>query len=103
VARAGGPGEAVVTATLNIEALRYRRSQVMLNVLAQLRTGVFAPIYESVAAGPMDRFLERPMRESREAAALTRETIRRFVEQGIYAEGEFERRLAAEEAEGATR
>ena len=98
LARVDGPGEAVVTATLNLEALRYRRSQVMLNIPAQLRPELYAPIYAGVAAGPLDSWLDEPVRQSRQSADLTRASIRGLVEQGVYAESAFAERLAAAEA-----
>jgi predicted amidohydrolase len=79
-----GPGEALITAPIDIEALRLRRAQARSNFLAQLRADVYAPFYAQAEACPINHWLERPIHDRREGAELTRSVIRRFQERGTY-------------------
>jgi predicted amidohydrolase len=49
----GDGSAAAVTATIDLGALRQRRTDPWVNFPAQLRTGVYAPIYAAAAANPI--------------------------------------------------
>lgn len=84
IARADGPGEAVIQATLDVEALRYRRSQTGMNFLAQLSPEVFAPVYASAQGRPVDSWLREPIKHRSQGPTVSRETIKRLQDRGIF-------------------
>jgi len=85
VAVANGPGEAIVQATIDVGALRQRRSEIKLNFLAQLRSELYASeTYDKIDAFPLDHWRVKPIRDRREGADATKSVIHRFLEQNIY-------------------
>lgn len=87
LAEANGPGECVIQATIDIESLRERRaSGQALNILTQLRTKMYAPGYAAVKAAPNDGFLDCPLENRSQGAALTKQTIEGLKEAGILAD-----------------
>jgi predicted amidohydrolase len=88
LAVADAVGEALISATVDIEALRYRRSQVRMNFPAQLKAQMFAPIYRAAAGYPNDSFLAKPMLNRREGRDIAVETIKRYQQTGRYVESE---------------
>ena len=79
-----GPGEGVAQATIDIEALRERRAQVKLNILAQLRSSLYAETYDSIDAFPLDRWRNKPIQNRREGADATKSVIERFLAEKVY-------------------
>jgi hypothetical protein len=59
IAQADYPGEAVIAAVIDIEALRRRRAMAAHNMWPDLRTEPFKEIYEHPIYPP-NRFLKRP-------------------------------------------
>ena len=79
-----GPGEGVAQATIDIEALRERRAQVKLNILAQLRSSLYAETYDSIDAFPLDHWRNKPIQNRREGADATKTVIERFLAEKVY-------------------
>lgn len=79
-----GPGEAVVTATIDLEALRYKRSQPGGNFLAQLPTQAYAPMYRQKQMRPHSAFTDEPLNDRHRANALLRETVAGLVNRGVF-------------------
>lgn len=53
-------GETLITAEVDIEALRRRRARASLNFLAELSPGIHAPIYAAARHWPINGWAERP-------------------------------------------
>jgi predicted amidohydrolase len=79
-----GPGEGIAQATIDIEALRERRAEVKRNVLAQLRSALYAETYANIDAFPLDHWQHKAIQNRREGAAATKSVIDRFVAEKIY-------------------
>lgn len=85
LAEVNGPGEAAISAPIDIEALRYRRAQPGMNFLAQVRAGLFAKVYEQTELYPLNTFAKEPMKTLwQENSAITRQAIAGMIERGIY-------------------
>jgi predicted amidohydrolase len=80
IGRAEAPGEAAITAEININALRRPREQHVTPARAQ----AFAVEYAQAKACPLNLFLENPMQDRREGPQAMRATIGSFVERGIF-------------------
>ncbi|MBV9121427.1 MAG: hypothetical protein JOZ39_12025 [Chloroflexi bacterium] len=85
LAIADGPGEAFVTAPIDINLLRHRRSSVTGNFLAQLRTDLYAPSYRRLQFTPNDLFLDEPLRKRADGPAKLRQVIERLQNDGVFA------------------
>ena len=79
-----GPGEGIAQATIDIEALRERRAQVKLNILAQLRSSLYAETYEGIDAFPLDHWRNKAVQNRREGAEATKAVIARFSNDKVY-------------------
>lgn len=79
-----GPGEGIAQATIDIEALRERRAQVRGNILAQLRSSLYAETYENINAFPLDHWRKNPIQNRREGAEATKSVIKRFLAEKTY-------------------
>jgi hypothetical protein len=84
IARADGPGEAVIQAMIDVEALRYRRTQTGMNFLAQMSPQIFAPIYQRGGHRPIDSWLEHPIQHRGQGPALARQVVRDLQERGVF-------------------
>lgn len=86
ISEATGPGEEVVVAQIDIEALRRRRSDFRLNFLAQLQPRLFRDAYESAeeVVWPTNHWLDRPISDADENNQVGREVIARMQNSGIY-------------------
>jgi predicted amidohydrolase len=84
IGQAQGPGEALASATIDIQALRDRRAEVRGNILAQVRSELYAREYAKHRATPLNRWLEHPIQDRREATRSTREVIDRYLREGVY-------------------
>jgi predicted amidohydrolase len=80
IGRAEGPGEAAITAEVNINALRRERQQHV----TPLRASAIAPEYARARACPLNLFLDKPMQDRREGPQAMRATIKNFVDRGIF-------------------
>lgn len=58
---ADGAGETLITATIDIEALRRQRTMKRFNFLAELIPGAHAPIYAQACGWPLNAYLDRPL------------------------------------------
>jgi predicted amidohydrolase len=83
VAVADAPGETLLSGTLDVNALRQRRTQVALNFPAQTKSAMFAPVYAAADALPADHWRERPIEDRREGPALVDAVIARLQERGV--------------------
>jgi hypothetical protein len=81
MAYADFPGEAIISATINLEELRRRRLDPSRNFLALLRNEVYRKIYEE-SVYPPDQFSDKNP-QSR-VARDPMDIIRRFVSEGKY-------------------
>jgi len=68
--------ETLITATIDIEALRRQRTMKRLNFLPELIPGVHAPIYANAASWPLNSFAQRPSAGPQENIALYDEVLR---------------------------
>lgn len=84
VGQAESPGEALALGTIDIPALRERRAELRGNILAQVRSEVYAREYAKHRASPLNRWLERPVQDKREGSQNTREVIERYLQDGVY-------------------
>ena len=75
------PGEAIISSVINLEELRRRRMDPSRNFPALLRNEVYRKIYESEVY-PANQFTDKSPKTR--TARDPRETIRKFVEKGIY-------------------
>lgn len=83
---ADGPGECTVTGRVDLRALRDRRARVDdRNFLVGLRASLYAPVYASAPAWPLDAWLGRPMESNQEAMAMGRQVRDRFYERDVFA------------------
>lgn len=84
LAVADGAGETLLSATLNVNALRQRRTQVPLNFPAQTKSAMYAPIYRDAQALPNDHWRATPLRDRREGPALVASVIEQRQERGDF-------------------
>ncbi|MFO1457448.1 MAG: nitrilase-related carbon-nitrogen hydrolase [Steroidobacteraceae bacterium] len=68
--RAGGTEECLITASIDIEALRRRRAGQRFAFLTELAPGAHAPIYAAAMGAPLDAFATRPAASVQENAAV---------------------------------
>lgn len=84
VGQAESPGEALALGTIDISALRERRAELRGNILAQVRSEIYAKEYAKHRASPLNRWLKRPVQDKREGSQNTREVIERYLQDGVY-------------------
>ncbi|NQU69300.1 MAG: hypothetical protein HQ514_02055, partial [Rhodospirillales bacterium] len=84
VGQSESPGEALAMGTIDIQALRERRSDIRGNFLAQSRSEIYAREYAKQEASPMNHWLENPIQNRTEGGANTRAVIERYVRNGTY-------------------
>lgn len=72
--RAPYPGETLVAAEINLDALRRRRQDPRRNFLSQIRSELFYELY-SKPIYPADRYLDDPIRTRADVAARGTESI----------------------------
>jgi predicted amidohydrolase len=78
-------GDTMITAEIDIEALRRRRSQARINFLAEFSPAIHAPIYEAAEAWPVDRWADTPLASVAEGREVERGVIERMTENGVFA------------------
>ena len=84
VGQSQSPGEALALGSIDIQALRERRAQMRGNILAQVRSEIYASEYTKHQASPLNHWLEKPVQDRREGSANTRAVIDRYLRDGIY-------------------
>jgi predicted amidohydrolase len=82
------PGEALALGSIDIQALRERRSEIRGNILAQVRSELYAAEYAKHRASPLNRWLDHPVQDRREGSRNTREVIERYLRDGTYVQPE---------------
>ena len=70
----GAKGEATISASIDIEALRCFRESDMLSLLAYMRTETYLPFYKEVMHPP-NQFLQKPKANLIEEVAAYRKTV----------------------------
>lgn len=86
IARTHGPGETVITAPIDIEALRERRNSLNAhqpNPFYQVRAELYGQAYLRATGWPNNSFTARPMRDREEAIVIGKDILKRNVEKGI--------------------
>ena len=83
---ATAPGEAVVTGTLDIDALRSNRTRKpeaghVFNSLIELRNELFAPVYQQAGRWPNDHWASNKLQTTAETRAVATGIIDRLVAQ----------------------
>jgi predicted amidohydrolase len=90
VAQIGGPGEAVVSAMVDINMLRYRRNRAALTFV---RPHLFAKAYAEYEGFPKNRMTNKPsetrMKIAEEYGKAGDETVKALLEKGIYRKTEW--------------
>lgn len=81
----GSVGESVVTATIDVERLRYERSTRSKNFLSLLMPELFARGTQDILLRPVDGWADAPIDHRDEAGALLDLTISRLRNQGVFA------------------
>lgn len=80
--RAAGTEECLISAQVDIDALRRRRAGQRFAFLTELAPGAHAPIYAATRAAPLDAFASRPAASVQENAAVQRATYEAMVAVG---------------------
>jgi len=75
-------GETMITAEIDIEALRRRRARASLNFLAELSPQIHAPIYAAAQTWPANHWLQRPGTGVADNRAVEAEVIARMTRNG---------------------
>jgi len=89
MAIADGPGEAIISASVDVERLRWRKARVTksgghnYNPTVLCRANLYAREYERATAWPTNAFLERPMRSTEDARVIARKIIKKQIEAGL--------------------
>jgi predicted amidohydrolase len=76
-------GETLITAEIDIEALRRRRSRASLNFLAELSTGIHAPIYAAASHWPLNGWAQTPGTGVAENRKVEAEVIAELTRRGV--------------------
>ncbi|MEY3465148.1 MAG: nitrilase-related carbon-nitrogen hydrolase [Steroidobacteraceae bacterium] len=76
-------GETMITAQIDIEALRRRRARASLNFLAELSPQIHAPMYAQARAWPANHWLERPGTGVADNRAVEAEVIAGMTRDGV--------------------
>jgi len=100
ISQADYPGEAVIGALIDIEALRTRRSWIYFNLWADLRTEPFKEIYEN-SIYPANKFLERPPESLSDKMEAEVESFKRLYECGTFTKPSIEPPSIREKIEAA--
>ncbi len=98
VGQSQSPGEALAMGTIDIQALRERRSDIRGNFLAQSRSEIYAREYTRQQASPLNHWLDKPIMDRKEGGANTRAVIERYVRDGTYVAPETDETDDAERA-----
>lgn len=83
ICMADDTAETMVTATIDIEALRRQRTMKRLNFLPELIPAVHAPIYAQAASWPLNAYAAKPMTGREENVALYDKVVRDMREKDL--------------------
>jgi predicted amidohydrolase len=78
-------GETLITAEIDIESLRRRRQRASLNFLAELSTGIHAPIYAAASHWPLNGWANAPGTGVAENRKVEGEVIADLTRRGVLA------------------
>jgi hypothetical protein len=82
----GGPapeyGEAIVSAPVDIEALR--RFRAAGSRLAHLRADVYAEEYARAISYPRDAYLEKPIQSRTEGPTIVKSVVEEYYKKGVW-------------------
>jgi predicted amidohydrolase len=81
--RAGGTEECLVTAPVDLVALRRRRAGARFGFLTEFCPAAHAPIYAAAQGWPLDAFAAAPMGSSQENGAVQRRVHQQMCESGL--------------------
>ena len=81
---AGGIGETIVAAPIDVEALRKFRARPSGFTLGELRTDLFAPFYTRAKMLPLDTFRDGVIENRLDAPKKSAETIGRLQKRGTF-------------------
>lgn len=76
-------GETIISAEIDIEALRRRRARASLNFLAELSPQIHAPIYAAAQAWPINRWAGQPGTGVAENRMVEAGVIARMTQDGV--------------------
>jgi predicted amidohydrolase len=76
-------GETLITAEIDIEALRRRRARASLNFLAELAPQIHAPVYGAAQCWPVDHWASQPLTGVAENRQVAAEVIARLTTSGV--------------------
>jgi predicted amidohydrolase len=76
-------GETLISAEIDIEALRRRRARASLNFLAELSPQIHAPMYQQAQAWPVNRWLDAPASGVAENRRVENEVIAQMMQNGV--------------------
>jgi deaminated glutathione amidase len=76
-------GETLITAEIDIEALRRRRQRASLNFLAELSPQIHAPLYAAAQHWPVNHWASQPGKGVEENRKVEREVIRSLTASGV--------------------
>jgi predicted amidohydrolase len=88
LAIADGPGEAVVSASVDVDRLRWRKTRLTgsghnYNPTLLCRADLYAREYQRAMAWPTGVFSEKPLRSTEDCRAIARQIIRQKIEAGV--------------------
>jgi predicted amidohydrolase len=75
LAMADSAGEIILCATISLQRLRYRRTQVRMNFPAQSKIKMYAPTYQKAERVPNNAWASRPLESPDEGPQLVRKVI----------------------------
>ncbi len=76
-------GETLITAEIDIEALRRRRQRASLNFLAELSTGIHAPLYAAAHHWPLNHWAQSPGKGVAENRQVEADVIAELTRRGV--------------------
>ena len=76
--------ETMITAEIDIEALRRRRATAKINFLAELSPQIHAPIYAAARCWPADHWAAEPIGSAEDNRVVEREVIAQMMRDGVY-------------------
>ncbi|MFQ5873752.1 MAG: nitrilase-related carbon-nitrogen hydrolase [Dehalococcoidia bacterium] len=82
-----GPGEAVVTGTIDLNSLRWERTRMadsghVWNFLIELRSDLYGSVYSKAKRWPNDGWRDRKLQSTDETRALAQQIIERLIREG---------------------
>lgn len=84
VLRTEGPGEATLSGSIDLHALRAKRARIdLFNLLSVFRGELYAREYQRHPAWPLDAELDRPLQDNSEHFERARQTIQRLNLPGV--------------------